>query len=80
MFLDSFLAYLSTCRDERALVVHALNGTLEDERLHFFRFSLLYIVVSSLLLSPSIYKSFCNTSSAPPPRLVYKLFAGGKVM
>lgn len=29
MLLDSFLAYLS--RDERALVVHALNDTLEDE-------------------------------------------------
>ena len=29
MLLDSFLAYLS--RDERALVVHALNGSLEDE-------------------------------------------------
>ena len=29
VLVDSFLAYLS--RDERALVVHALNGTLEDE-------------------------------------------------
>ena len=31
VLLDSFLAYLS--RDERALVVVALNGTLEDENI-----------------------------------------------
>lgn len=31
VLLDSFLAYLS--RDERALVVDALNGTLEDEHI-----------------------------------------------
>ena len=39
------------------------------------------IVVSSLLFSPSIYKScFVIRLQLPPPRLVYKLFAGRKVM
>ena len=39
------------------------------------------IVVSSLLFSPSIYKScFVICLQLPPPRLVYRLFAGGKVM
>ena len=39
------------------------------------------IVVSSLLFSPSLYKScFVICLQLPPPRLVYKLFAGGKVM
>ena len=39
------------------------------------------IVVSSLLLSPSIYKScFVICLQLPTPRLVYKLFAVGKVM
>ena len=39
------------------------------------------VVVSSLLFSPSIYKScFVIRLQLPPPRLVYKLFAGGKVM
>ena len=38
-------------------------------------------VVSSLLFSPSIYKScFAICLQLPPPRLVYKLFAGGKVI
>ena len=37
--------------------------------------------MSSLLFSPSIYKScFVICLQLPPPRLVYKLFAGGKVM
>ena len=39
------------------------------------------IVVSLLLFSPSIYIScFVICLQLPPPRLVYKLFAGGKVM
>ena len=39
------------------------------------------IVVSSLLFSPSIYKyCFVICLQLPPPRLVYRLFAGGKVM
>ena len=39
------------------------------------------IVVSSLLFSPSIYNScFVICLQLPPPRLVHKLFAGGKVM
>ena len=43
--------------------------------------SIYCIVVSSLLFSPSIYKScFVICLQLPPPRLVYKLFAGGKVM
>ena len=43
--------------------------------------SIYCIVVSSLLFSPSIYKScFVIRLQLPPPRLVYKLFAGGKVM
>ena len=38
------------------------------------------IVVSSLLFSPSIYKyCFVICLQLPPPRLVYRLFAGGKV-
>ena len=43
--------------------------------------SIYCIVVSSLLFSPSIYKScFVICLQLSPPRLVYKLFAGGKVM
>ena len=43
--------------------------------------SIYCIVVSSLLFSPSIYKScFVICLQLPAPRLVYKLFAGGKVM
>ena len=43
--------------------------------------SIYCIVVSSLLFSPSIYKScFVICLQRPPPRLVYKLFVGGKVM
>ena len=43
--------------------------------------SIYCIVVSSLLFSPSIYKScFVICLQLPPPRLVHKLFAGGKVM
>ena len=43
--------------------------------------SIYCIVVSSLLFSPSINKScFAICLQLPPPRLVYKLFAGGKVM
>ena len=43
--------------------------------------SIYCIVVSSLLFSPSIYKScFVIRLQLPSPRLVYKLFAGGKVM
>ena len=39
------------------------------------------IVVSSLLFSPSVDKPYNgNMSSDPPPQLVYKLSAGGKVM
>ena len=42
--------------------------------------SIYCIVVSSLLFSPSIYKScFVICLQLPPARLVYKLFAGGKV-
>ena len=41
--------------------------------------SIYCIVVSSLLFSPSIYKScFVICLQLPSPRLVYKLFAGGK--
>jgi len=43
--------------------------------------SIYCIVVSSPLFSPSIYKScFVICLQLPPPQLVYKLFAGGKVM
>ena len=39
------------------------------------------VVVSSLLFSPSTYKScFVICLQLALPRLVYKLFAGGKVM
>ena len=42
----------------------------------------IYCIVASLLLfSPSIDKPCtCNMCSAPPPRLVHKLFAVRKVM
>ena len=45
-------------------------------------FSIYCIVVSLLLFSPSIDKPrIVNMSLArPPPRLVHKLFEGGKVM
>ena len=43
--------------------------------------SIYCIVVSSLLFSPSIYKScFVICLQLPLPRLVHELFAGGKVM
>ena len=43
--------------------------------------SIYCIVVSSLLFSPSIYKScFVICLQLPPSRLVYKLFAGGKII
>ena len=43
--------------------------------------SIYCIAVSSLLFSPSIYKScFVICLQLPVPRLVYKLFEGGKVM
>ena len=43
--------------------------------------SIYCIVVSSRLFSPSIYNScFVIRLLLPPPRLVSKLFAGGKVM
>ena len=42
-------------------------------------YSIYCIVMSLLLFSPSIDKP-CTMSSVPPPRLVYKLFAGGKVI
>ena len=43
--------------------------------------SIYCVVVSSLLFSPSIYEScFVICLQLPPPRLVHKLFAGGKIM
>ena len=43
--------------------------------------SIYCIVVSSLLFSPSICKScFVICLQLPQPRLVHKLFSGGKVM
>ena len=43
--------------------------------------SIYCIVVSSLVFSPSIYKPcFVICLQLPPPRLAYKLFAGGKVL
>ena len=44
-------------------------------------YSIYCIEVSSLLYSPSVDKPCTgNMSSDPPPQLVYKLSAGGKVM
>ena len=43
-------------------------------------FSIYCIVVSLLLFSPSIDKPRIVNMSLAPPRLVHKLFEGGKVM
>ena len=43
-------------------------------------YSIYCTVVSLLLLSPSIEPCICKYLPPPRPRLVHKLFAGGKVM
>ena len=59
-----------------------INGNRYVHALFYVSLNSIYcIVVSSLLFSPSIYKScFVICLQLPPPRLVQKLFAGGKVM